>query len=379
MQKKLGQLLIGAGLITSEQLEEALKNQVIFGGRLGTNLIELEYLNERQIARLLSTKLGVPAADRDQLRGIAPELTSLIPIETVKKYQALPIRLEGKRLTIAMADPSDLKAIDELGFLSGCIIIPLVAPELLLMNAMEHYYGLKRETRFIPVAREVRNQARQKEASHESESFKPAAAPFGRTAETIDLPTLPVSMGFDDMGDPLPESAIMPGMGTGSSTSDPWVHVCTRLADATERDSIARELLRFLESEFSSAALLQVKGDFVTGWMGRHQGKEMKGIDQLFLPLADSPALSQAISAKQFHMGPLVSEGEKKAYLMLGGTRPKPVLLVPITLANRVVAVMSLSDTLETLTKGLTIVQKLAAKAGLAFEILILRNKILML
>jgi hypothetical protein len=379
MSTKLGQLLIKEGLLTSEQLEETLKSQVIFSGRLGTNLIELGYLDEQQIAQLLSKKLGVPAADRDQLNDVPPELISLIPAAIVKKYLAIPLSLDRKRLTVAMADPSDLAAIDELAFLTGYIIIPQVAPELVLMNAMERYYGLKRETRYIAMSRDTRTRVRQGRAdTEEQETFIPAAAPYEPTDDTIELPPISNFKGFDKMGEPAvtapPQQELL-----DSSTEDSLAAACTRLAEATSRDAIAEALLLFLGQKFGLVALFLVRGENVTGWGGMSAGLAVEQFSEVNLALATAPSLAQVVQEKRFYMGPLVGEVEKTAYAALGGTAPAAVLQVPLVLANRVVALLTVGDSLEKLTKELPLLQRLAGKAVLAFEILILKNKILLL
>ncbi len=113
MALKLGEMLIREGLLTSAQLEEALKYQVIFGGKLGTNLIEMGLVEENALARVLSRKLGVPCAEESELMRISPEVIKLIPKDIAARYKVIPLRLENRRLTLVMADPTDLKAIDE--------------------------------------------------------------------------------------------------------------------------------------------------------------------------------------------------------------------------------------------------------------------------
>src|SRR5512135_3056271 len=129
MSIKLGEMLVEAGLLTQEQLEATLKNQVIYGGRLGTNLIELGYLSEEDLARFLSKKLELPCAAKEQLMSITPDIIQLLPKEVADKYKVVPLGRDRKRLTLAMLDPADLSVVDAISFITGYYISPLIAPE----------------------------------------------------------------------------------------------------------------------------------------------------------------------------------------------------------------------------------------------------------
>ncbi|HEY5514224.1 MAG TPA: hypothetical protein VIK40_11330, partial [Geomonas sp.] len=109
---KLGELLIQAGKITPAQLEEALKEQAIFGGKFGTNLIEMGYLDEHDLAHFLSKKTGLPHASPELLMNIPPQVIRLIPEDAARKYRVVPVALNNRRLSLAMSDPSDFAAID---------------------------------------------------------------------------------------------------------------------------------------------------------------------------------------------------------------------------------------------------------------------------
>ena len=152
MAQKIGELLVSEGLLTRKQLDEALKSQVIFGGRLGTNLVEMGIIEEQDLLRTLSKQLEIPFVSSEQLMAVPAEAIKLIPKEMAEEYKIVPLSLEKKRLTAAMADPSDLAAIDAISFITGYIILPVVCSELRLMLALEQYYGIKREVRYIQLS-----------------------------------------------------------------------------------------------------------------------------------------------------------------------------------------------------------------------------------
>ena len=182
MRSKLGEILIKANLITHEQLDDCLKSQVIFGGKLGTNLIELGYLAEEDLAAYLSRIMGVPAAPADQIMSLPSEIVSVIPRELVEKYKVVPLSLDRKRLTLAMMNPSDIAAIDEISFITGLVIMPVVAPELRILCALEKYYDIRREKRYISFSGGNRGRQREgKEPIHVDPGaldLAPAATPL---------------------------------------------------------------------------------------------------------------------------------------------------------------------------------------------------------
>src|SRR5215210_7086916 len=116
---KLGQLLVSRGWITVQQLTRALKAQQVAGGRVGTCLLEMDALHEDQLLKALSEQLGVPPVNIDDLRGIPDEVRALIPDKIARRCRAIPFRVVGSRLDVAMMAPRNLASQDEVAFASG--------------------------------------------------------------------------------------------------------------------------------------------------------------------------------------------------------------------------------------------------------------------
>lgn len=142
MTSLLGQLLLKAKLITEEQLNEALRLQRLEGKRLGSVLLKLGYINEESLITFLSRQYNAPAINLSDHK-IDTTLLKLIPYETAKKYQLIPISKDGAGLRIAIADPSNNLAIDDVRFLSGMKVLVHVAAESAIMEAIEKYYPKK--------------------------------------------------------------------------------------------------------------------------------------------------------------------------------------------------------------------------------------------
>ncbi|MEK7313801.1 MAG: type IV-A pilus assembly ATPase PilB, partial [Deltaproteobacteria bacterium] len=132
--------LIREKLITSEQLNEALSEQKRSGGKLGLNLTKLGYLTEKDLTTFLSKQYGIPTIDL-YTHELDPEVSKLIPEDVSKKYQVLPVSRTGSTLVVAMADPSNIFAIDDIKFLTGYNVESVVASEAAIKAALEKAYA----------------------------------------------------------------------------------------------------------------------------------------------------------------------------------------------------------------------------------------------
>ncbi len=137
---KLGDLLIEAGKLSSPQLQQALETQQAEGGRLGTHLVHLGFLSEKELVEFLSERYGVPPVDLKVIE-IDESLLALISAEVARKYTILPVAKAGARLTIAMADPTNVFALDDIKFMTGYNVDPVVTTDSSLRSAIDRYYG----------------------------------------------------------------------------------------------------------------------------------------------------------------------------------------------------------------------------------------------
>jgi len=140
MPFQIGELLVKENLITSEQLEGALKHQRQRGGRLGSILISLGYVVDDDITSVLSKQYGVPSINLAYFE-IDPSVIKLIPLDTAQKYLVIPLSRVGNTLTVATADPTNVFAMDDIKFMTGFNVEPVVASEASIAEALEKYYG----------------------------------------------------------------------------------------------------------------------------------------------------------------------------------------------------------------------------------------------
>ena len=143
MPVKLGELLLKESMVTPQQLQEALSHQKMNGGKLGKAFVSLGYVRDEEITSLLSRQYGVPSINLDHFE-VDPAIIKIIPAETSRKYQILPLSRSGATLTIAMADPTNVFAMDDIKFMTGYNVEPVVASESSLEEAIEKYYGSTR-------------------------------------------------------------------------------------------------------------------------------------------------------------------------------------------------------------------------------------------
>jgi type IV pilus assembly protein PilB len=140
MSQRLGDLLVKEKIITPEQLEQAVKAQKEQNCRLGSALVKLGFLTDEDVTNFLSRQYGVPAINLSYFE-IDPAVVKLIPFETAKRYQILPLSRVGASLTIAMVDPTNVFAMDDIKFMTGFNIEPVVASESSILEGIDKAYG----------------------------------------------------------------------------------------------------------------------------------------------------------------------------------------------------------------------------------------------
>jgi hypothetical protein len=147
MTQRIGELLLSRGLVTATQLEEALRRQAVAGGRLGTNFVELGYLDLNTLAVALAVQRRLPAATDSDFRGVTDEALALISPAIAEKYLAFPLGKNGRELKVALASPWELSHLEGLRAVTGLQIVPHIAPELRIFDYHQKRYGISARTR----------------------------------------------------------------------------------------------------------------------------------------------------------------------------------------------------------------------------------------
>ncbi len=188
MAVRIGELLLKEKRITAVQLQEALTYQKTNGGKLGANLVKMSFVTDEEITALLSKQYGVPSIALNQFE-IDPAVIKLVPAETARKYQVVPLSRAGATLTIAMADPTNVFAMDDVKFMTGYNVEPVVASETAVLDSIDKYYGAGTPAQ-TQSSRGGATASRLPEAAGES-------ALDMATRSLTEMPTMPADVGGD--------------------------------------------------------------------------------------------------------------------------------------------------------------------------------------
>ncbi len=277
---RLGDVLVAVGAISTEQLQSALAHQRLHGGRLGTNLVELGLVTEDDLAAYLSSQLNLPSATLATLERVPSEIIARVPAEVADRHRICPVRMDGQRLWIAMSDPTDPKALQELAEILGCEVRPMVAPESLIRHALSTHYP--RQTHEVSLV---------------------ATSPYDLEIETHswEVSTTYSSSPISRSGAQEPTNSEEGPVAARMSLRE----FSARLAESQGEADLFDSVLTFLAQDFARVAMVTLRGNYLTGW--RAQGS---GVNQQALAAFSCPPEAIPVFAKAFADGkPLIGRG----------------------------------------------------------------------
>ncbi len=375
MAIKLGELLLKEKLITPEQLDEALKSQVIFGVKLGSSLVELGYITDEQLCTFLSQKLGVPFAGPRALSSVPADVLALVPAEMAEKYRVVPIKIDGKKLALAMSDPTDFKAIDEVSFVTGCVIHTYIVPDVRITSALSRLYHIRGDIRYVRIEAEVASKRRI--SSKDVEIQQPEMIEIPMMSESGELLNVQIPLEFEGFAH-LPEYKENDYRDSDSIDCYSVDQLSLDFASAKNRDQVADVFVKYLGQEFTVCALFIIRNNTAVGWRGISSGSKIEDLDKLSLLLSKPSVLRDVFESQQFEIGTLIHTPENAQLLKaLSISSQTPILVVPVVMHRKIVAAVVVSADMDALGKRLQELQKLVYKASLAFEMLIIKSKIM--
>lgn len=376
--RRLGEILVELGACTPERLKAALQSQVLLGGRLGTNLLEQGAVTEAQLAAALARRHGVPALCGELSPD--PDVLRLLTAEQADHFQAVPYALRGHRLTVLCSDPSDLTRVDELAFLTGKQVEPVVLPESRLFALLRQHYGVARPMRAIEVrwARERTGLEAPSGPAAPGEDLMgeaefehlyvdrppdglsaPAHGPRATPRRPPPLPGLraapPEEGVFITSEELLAElqaeaSAVREARGEERllvAAPEPplpplgFAEAMAALDGVADRGAIARVVLRFARSRFQRALLLTVHARGADGWEGVGEGLTPQTVARVHVPRGLPGLVQTAIETRSHVLGPLArTESNIRLLRALGGGVPRNALAMPILARGQVVNVL---------------------------------------
>jgi hypothetical protein len=320
---------------------------------------------------MLSRKFNLPFIEPQKLNYIPAETIAQIPAELAGRHSVVPISLERKKLTVAMANPTDLEVIDEIAFRTGLVIFPVVTPELSLTHALKKYYKIERELRPGQEKMEaLESEVQYAEAVSEARpapDFRPVAAvvetrnelePHLKLVETEEKPP------------PASEDDAILTLEAASKG----------LANIGSRNDVALILTRFAIQMFKRTALFVIRDNSAMGWVANVEGSLIENFDEVEIPLDDDSILKNLVDSKKCYAGPIpFSLLNSRILSSFGGSFQDSAILTPLIILGRVVAILYVDGENSHSKEHLLELQQLVAKAAMALEILILKKKILMM
>lgn len=392
----LGEILLRAKAITPRQLEDAISNQVVYGGRLGTNLMDLGYVSETVLANALSEQSGVSTIAPQAYTKIHVSIAKTLPKAVAERVLAVPVVLKDRVLHVVMADPHNIAAQDEIRFATGCRLQVYVAPEVRIWYLLNKLYGTKRDLRYVQISRSEQMTLRTTAMNPRRPANEPAAATaiswagvqadsaVGDLMSEEDFARLTQGIGMGSgttasaahptaeeeiilLGDVVDDDAEIiivdeseapamatPTLAVGSSASEkpPVATLDTpppprqlTLTQATkalqhvqDRDQIARVVLGFASATFKRAALFVVRPGMVMGWDGIGEGLSRENIERLMIPLSAPSVFKLVCESRAHFLGALPKTPVNTRFLKtLGGEEPRSAFVIPIVFKSRVV------------------------------------------
>ena len=328
---KLGTLLLRNAAISLTQLEAGLRAQVLYGGRLGTNLVELGFLDVDGLGDFLGELSGLPVATPALLDAAPPEVLAMIPTELADVHGVLPLYLgPDGTLAAAMVDPTDDEALTAVGEHTGRAIAPHVVAELRLLYYLERLYGVARKARYVrPGTRRTLVNADERRRSQPAGGMvlppKVRLEPRRRRASA---PTVPP---------PAEPAADAPPTGLSYQAA------CDCIDAAGHRDEIADILVEYAAGRFEALVVFLIRDGNALGWRAHLAtgGGAATRIEELSLPLGGSSALQAAHDTLRPYRGPPPAPGrpvEVSLWAAIGAEPPpEQVLVTPIIVKQRVV------------------------------------------
>ncbi len=172
-RKKLGDLVKEAGLVDEFQLQAALSHQRSWGGKLGTILVDLEFAREEDIAQVVAEKLNIPYVNPFDPE-LSPDIVKILKADIAKKYGVIPVRKDGNALVLAMSDPMDIETTDNIRFITGLTIKPVLAMASQIRDAIRKYYDGETVTRDRFTVKQSALKAEKMEIVREVPAFTPS-------------------------------------------------------------------------------------------------------------------------------------------------------------------------------------------------------------
>ena len=399
MSRRLGESLIARGLLTREQLNEALQTQMISGGHLGTSLLDLGYINEQALGESLAEVLRVNLATRETLGEIPRRVIDLLPAILAEKHLAVPIKAEGNTLHVAVVSPKKLSA------LSSSIdyrIVPWIAPEIRIYEALERYYGIPRRPRYARLCKEIDDESFQKNRALTATRVQQASAAEADVESAIGpvhIDILEADFGYgknwrtiadelyDEGDEAQPEKreetkhqrrkhTPQRRKTTGQSQRIEIDETLDCICAADYKEEVSEALLDYAAQRLKTCMLLSVRSQLARIWDCRGLELGSETIRGLRWPLIGG-SIFALLLGRPYYRGPVPDDAVcRHFYGTLRMEVPAEVLLCPSYVNDKLVAIFYGDCGPDEIDGDTEQFRLLSDKLSLAMNLLILKMKI---
>ncbi|MEE4270098.1 MAG: hypothetical protein V2I67_00385 [Thermoanaerobaculales bacterium] len=372
--QRLGEILIEKGVLSLGELHTALEACHRTGGRLGTQLLEYSYVEEPMLLEALSRQLGVPNVLKVKLQHAPLEVRRMLPTAIGRRLQAVPFEDTIRGFKVAMTNPNDRAAIDEISAHLKKNVLPHVATETAVMAALGGAENIDDDWSASPDPAVVKGR-RSGDVEGWSRLWEPpsfdAAKLFrqpprseeGNGVLLASFPGLePLESGEGRRYEPVVDASNFSEL----------------LHRADHRDEIGALLARYAASLFDRVCLYSVHKQVISGWLARGRSVVLEDLQSFSVPVGE-PSLFADVNSSDSYTGAIQeNEANRNLVLALADPAPAEIVAVPIRVKQRAVAYAVCDDPGHPLAqervKDLVVACR---KAGVAFEVLILRKKLL--
>lgn len=427
MRRRIGEILVGGKAVSAELRDRAIDQQVRLRGRFCTNLLELGGVREDLLLRALAVQHGVATCAPADLAEIRPDVLRLVPTKLAANLFVVPFQRLGRNLSLAMRDPKDLPALDEVSFLTGLAISPFVALDLRLQLALAKHYGVAVEPRYADLAARLeagggmvavqapktpkpflrsssagfRSLAAEAPAPASRAIPEPAANPAATgptgveaipAAEPPSPPrAAPVPLPEIELGEheerslrsaagPAPPP-LEPTSAVGGEETAPLVEqeapadLVSSLSRAESRDDVAAAVLGEAARLLRRAALFIAQPDRVIGWAAVPEPPE--GLRSFSVAFSEPSLFASLRNTEGFYVGPCPDlPGNRRILEALGTSFPATVAAVPVSLKGKsVLFLFGEARPGEAPPKAMEL-KRLGVLTAVALEILLLKNRL---
>jgi hypothetical protein len=416
-ESAFAELLIQEKVVRPETLRRVRDTQSLMNCSLETALLDVNAVSELKLLELMGRFHSARTVGPAELGSIDPEVARLISPRMARRFEVVPFRREGQKLSVAMLNPGDLLVEDELALLTGCMVTSFVALEVRLYEAMAELYKVDLPFQLMNIAKRLTAepaepaptvtsqpaptlpevglpQAEPSQAAASAEEAAPAQAPrrplmpAELEISEEDLAQFPsLREQVEEAPEPAqpvvapPPGPPRPAVALPSDPEQRLVVISTALQDAEMREDIGDSLLDYCAPFLKRRMLLVRRGETVVGWRGEGEGVDQTAVRAVSIPLDEPSIFVNLIGGVDFWLGPLPPMPRNiDLVLALGSGDPKDCIILPVPVRSKIVCFLY-GDNLQEGVAGAPMahMRRLVGKASLAFQVYLLKNKIRML